>query len=58
MGLLSLDAFSAKELTVQPGKSVVDAFWPDFGRELLEQAIDEFRRRIRRFGGVVARSTV
>jgi undecaprenyl diphosphate synthase len=36
----------------------LDAFWPDFGRELLEQAIDEFRRRDRRFGGVVARSTV
>ena len=35
----------------------LDAFWPDFGRELLEQAIDEFRRRSRRFGGVVARST-
>jgi undecaprenyl diphosphate synthase len=36
----------------------LDAFWPDFGRELLEQAIDEFRRRNRRFGGVVVRSTV
>ena len=36
----------------------LDAFWPDFGRELLEQAIDEFRRRSRRFGGVAARSTV
>ena len=35
----------------------LDAYWPDFGRELLEQAIDEFRRRDRRFGGVVARST-
>ena len=32
----------------------LDAFWPDFGRELLEQAIDEFRSRVRRFGGVVA----
>ena len=30
--------------------------WPDFGRELLEQAIGEFRRRDRRFGGVIARS--
>jgi len=30
----------------------LDAYWPDFGRELLEQAIDEFRRRNRRFGGV------
>ena len=36
----------------------LDAFWPDFGRELLQQAIDEFRRRNRRFGGVTARSTV
>jgi undecaprenyl diphosphate synthase len=35
----------------------VDAFWPEFGRELLQQAIDEFRRRNRRFGGVTARST-
>jgi len=36
----------------------LDAFWPDFGRELLQQAIDEFRRRNRRFGGVTGRSTV
>jgi undecaprenyl diphosphate synthase len=35
----------------------LDAYWPEFGRELLEQAIDEFRRRNRRFGGVVAQST-
>ncbi len=34
----------------------MEAFWPDFGRELLEQAIAEFRNRNRRFGGVVARS--
>jgi len=34
----------------------MEACWPDFGRELLQQAIDEFRRRDRRFGGVVARS--
>jgi undecaprenyl diphosphate synthase len=34
----------------------LDAFWPEFGRELLEQAIEEFRRRKRRFGGVTARS--
>jgi undecaprenyl diphosphate synthase len=34
----------------------LDAFWPEFGRELLVQAIDEFRRRNRRFGGVTARS--
>jgi undecaprenyl diphosphate synthase len=32
----------------------LDACWPDFGREQLQQAIDEFRRRDRRFGGVVA----
>jgi undecaprenyl diphosphate synthase len=35
----------------------LDAYWPEFGRELLEQAINEFRRRNRRFGGVTARST-
>lgn len=34
----------------------LEARWPDFGRELLQQAIDEYRRRDRRFGGVVARS--
>jgi undecaprenyl diphosphate synthase len=36
----------------------LDTYWPDFGREQLEQAIGEFRRRNRRFGGVEARSTV
>ena len=35
----------------------LDAYWPDFGRELLEQAIDEFRGRERRFGGVATQST-
>jgi undecaprenyl diphosphate synthase len=35
----------------------LDAYWPDFGREMLEQAIEEFRRRNRWFGGVEARST-
>jgi undecaprenyl diphosphate synthase len=34
----------------------LDAFWPEFGRELLERAIDEFRKRDRRFGGVIAGS--
>jgi undecaprenyl diphosphate synthase len=34
----------------------LEAFWPDFGRDLLEQAVDEYRRRDRRYGGVVARS--
>ena len=36
----------------------MEAYWPEFGRELLEQAIGEFHRRNRRFGGVAARSTV
>jgi undecaprenyl diphosphate synthase len=35
----------------------LEACWPDFGRDLLQQAIDEFRRRDRRFGGVAVRST-
>lgn len=35
----------------------VDGYWPDFTKETLEQAIAEFRRRERRFGGVAARST-
>ena len=35
----------------------LDAYWPDFGRDLLQQAIEEFRGRIRRFGGVVTPST-
>ncbi|KAB2917044.1 MAG: isoprenyl transferase [Hyphomicrobiaceae bacterium] len=35
----------------------LDAYWPDFGRELLEQAIGEFHKRNRRFGGVATRST-
>jgi undecaprenyl diphosphate synthase len=30
----------------------VDTLWPDFGREHLEQAIAEFRRRERRYGGI------
>ncbi|MBM3647697.1 MAG: isoprenyl transferase [Alphaproteobacteria bacterium] len=30
----------------------VDALWPDFGKQHLEQAIAEFRRRERRYGGV------
>jgi undecaprenyl diphosphate synthase len=34
----------------------LDAYWPDFGRELLEKAIDEYRGRSRRFGGI-GRST-
>jgi undecaprenyl diphosphate synthase len=30
----------------------VDTLWPDFGKKHLEQAIAEFRRRERRYGGV------
>jgi undecaprenyl diphosphate synthase len=33
----------------------MEAYWPDFGRELLQQAVDDFCRRDRRFGGVVGR---
>jgi undecaprenyl diphosphate synthase len=29
----------------------LDAYWPDFGRELLEQALAQYRERERRFGG-------
>jgi undecaprenyl diphosphate synthase len=35
----------------------LEACWPEFGRELLQQAVDEFRRRNRRYGGVVVRPT-
>ena len=31
-------------------------YWPDFDRAALENAIDEYRRRERRFGGLVART--
>jgi undecaprenyl diphosphate synthase len=31
----------------------IDTLWPDFGKEHLEQAVAEFRRRERRYGGVV-----
>lgn len=31
-------------------------YWPDFDRAALENAIEEFRRRERRFGGLVART--
>jgi undecaprenyl diphosphate synthase len=31
-------------------------YWPDFDRAALEQAIGEYRRRERRFGGLVART--
>ncbi|MEQ1695539.1 MAG: isoprenyl transferase [Hyphomicrobiaceae bacterium] len=35
----------------------LDAYWPDFGRDLLEQAITQYRSRDRRFGGLTKRST-
>jgi len=35
----------------------LDAYWPDFGRELLEEAIAQYHARERRFGGLVKRST-
>ena len=28
-----------------------DELWPDFGREAFEQALEEFARRERRYGG-------
>ena len=31
-------------------------YWPDFDRGTLEQAIEEYRRRERRFGGLVAKT--
>ncbi len=35
----------------------LDAYWPDFDRAMLEAAIEEYRTRSRRFGGLSARST-
>lgn len=35
----------------------LDAYWPDFGHDLLEQAIAQYRSRDRRFGGLSKRST-
>ncbi|MEO1206211.1 MAG: isoprenyl transferase [Pseudomonadota bacterium] len=35
----------------------LDENWPEFGRSLLEKAIDQFRARDRRFGGLSRRST-
>src|SRR5262249_42673647 len=34
----------------------VPTYWPDFDRAALESAITEYRRRERRFGGLVART--
>jgi undecaprenyl diphosphate synthase len=30
----------------------VDAYWPDFGRKQMYEAVEEFQRRNRRFGGL------
>lgn len=35
----------------------LDACWPDFGKAMLEQAIDQYRSRDRRYGGLSRRST-
>jgi undecaprenyl diphosphate synthase len=35
---------------------VLSVYWPDFDRAAFEEAIDEFRRRERRFGGLEARA--
>ncbi len=35
----------------------LDAYWPDFGRDMMEQAIGEFRARERRFGGLTKRTS-
>lgn len=35
----------------------LDAYWPDFGRELLLDAISQYHARERRFGGLPRRST-
>jgi undecaprenyl diphosphate synthase len=34
----------------------VPTYWPDFDRAALENAIGEYQRRERRFGGLVART--
>jgi undecaprenyl diphosphate synthase len=31
-------------------------FWPEFDRAALENALSEYRRRERRFGGLIART--
>jgi undecaprenyl diphosphate synthase len=31
-------------------------YWPDFDRATLEAAIEEYRRRERRFGGLIAKT--
>jgi undecaprenyl diphosphate synthase len=34
----------------------VDEFWPDFSKEIFVRALDEFRQRDRRFGGIEAQT--
>jgi undecaprenyl diphosphate synthase len=34
----------------------VPCYWPDFDRAVLEGAIEEYRQRERRFGGLVAKT--
>ena len=35
----------------------VDAYWPDFNKDMLEQAIGQYRSRSRRFGGLAVRAS-
>lgn len=35
----------------------LDAYWPDFNKDMLVQAIESYRVRSRRFGGLATRST-
>lgn len=35
----------------------VDVYWPDFGKDEFKEALHEFRRRDRRFGGLGVKST-
>jgi undecaprenyl diphosphate synthase len=35
----------------------IDAYWPDFGKELLGEAVRQFHSRDRRFGGLSQRSS-
>jgi len=34
----------------------IDEFWPDFTKEIFIRALDEFRLRDRRFGGIEAQT--
>jgi undecaprenyl diphosphate synthase len=35
----------------------LDIFWPDFSKQHFEQAIEQYRSRVRRFGGLISRTT-